>query len=109
MPTPIFLGEFEQFVLLSILRLGESTPVLELRDEMEELADRSISRGSIYRTLDRLEDKGWVTWDVDDEDIPERGGRPRRQFRVTEKGVAVLRDSRETLEELWDGLEGALG
>lgn len=109
MPTPVFLGEFEQFVLLSLLRSGEAAAVLDLRDRMEDLADRSISRGALYRTLDRLEEKGWVAWEVDEEDVPERGGRPRRRFHVTGEGIAVLRASRDTLTELWDGLEGVLG
>lgn len=109
MPTPVFLGEFEQLVLLSLLRLGDSVAVIDLRERMEELADRRISRGSLYRTLDRLEEKGWVAWEVDTEDVPERGGRPRRRFRVTGEGVAVLKASRDTLREMWDGLEGVLG
>lgn len=109
MPTPVFLGDFEQLVLLSLLRLGDDAAVLDLRDRMEELAGRSISRGSLYRTLDRLEEKGWVGWEVDADDVPERGGRPRRRFRVTGEGVAVLKASRDTLQELWDGLEGVLG
>lgn len=109
MPTPVFLGDFEQLVLLSLLRLGDSVAVLDLRDRMEELAGRSISRGSLYRTLDRLEEKGWVAWEVDADDVPERGGRPRRRFRVTGEGVAVLKASRDTLRDLWDGLEGVLG
>lgn len=109
MPTPVFLGEFEQLVLLSLLRLGDSATVLELRGRMEELAERSISRGALYRTLDRLEEKGWVAWEVDPEDVPERGGRPRRRFQVTGEGVAVLRASRDTLRGLWAGLEEVLG
>lgn len=109
MPTPVFLGEFEQLVLLGILDLGNAATALSLRERMEEMADRSISRGSLYRTLDRLEEKGWVGWEVDEDDIPERGGRPRRRFRVTEEGVAVLRESRDTLRGLWAGLEGVLG
>lgn len=109
MPTPVFLGDFEQLVLLGLLRDGNEVPVLELKDRLEELADRSISRGALYRTLDRMEGKGWVGWEVDEADVPERGGRPRRRFRVTEEGIAVLRASRDTLRELWSGLEGVLG
>ena len=109
MPTPVFLGEFEQWVLLTLLKLDGPAPVLDLKDRMEELADRSISRGSLYRTLDRMEEKGWVAWEVDEEDVPERGGRPRRRFRVTPEGIAVLKESRDALRELWAGLEGVLG
>ncbi|MGD2068488.1 MAG: helix-turn-helix transcriptional regulator [Gemmatimonadota bacterium] len=109
MPTPVFLGDFEQLVLLTLLRLGDDATALDLRARIEDLADRSVSRGALYRTLDRMEDKGWVAWSVDEADVPERGGRPRRRFRVTDPGIEVLRDSRRTLRELWTGLEGVLG
>lgn len=113
MPTPVFLGEFEQLVLLALLQvteeIGDNAPVQSLRARLEQLAGRSVSRGALYRTLDRLEEKSWVAWSVDDEDIPERGGHPRRRFTVTRQGVAILRASRETLLGLWSGLEEALG
>lgn len=108
MPTPVFLGEFEQLVLLALLQtrreLGDDVPVRALLDRLAELAGRGVSRGALYRTLDRLEDKGWVAWSLDDEDVPERGGHPRRRFRVTEPGIEVLRSSRATLLELWSSV-----
>jgi len=113
MPTPVFLGEFEQFVLLALLQvageLHEGAPVQPLRERLEKLAARKVSRGALYRTLDRLEDKGWVAWSVDAEDVPERGGYPRRRFKVTPDGIAVLRASRDTLLGLWSGLKEVLG
>lgn len=108
MPTPVFLGEFEQLVLLALLQvsrdLGDDAPVQDLRGRLEALAGRSVSRGALYRTLDRMEEKGWVAWSLDDEDVPERGGHPRRRFRVTPGGIGVLRESRRTLLGLWAGL-----
>ncbi len=113
MPTPIFLGEFEQLVLLALLEVTERAHdealVQVLRDRLERLAGRSVSRGALYRTLDRLEEKSWVSWSLDSEDVPERGGHPRRRFRVTPEGIAVLRASRDTLLQLWSGLEEVLG
>lgn len=112
MPTPVFLGEFEQLVLLSLLQASEEldgeAPVQLLRERLERLAGRGVSRGALYRTLDRLEEKRWVDWSVDETDVPERGGHPRRRFRVTPEGIAVLKASRETLLGLWSGLEEAL-
>jgi PadR family transcriptional regulator, regulatory protein PadR len=109
MPTPVFLGEFEQLVLLSLLQeaggIDGDAPVRSLLHRIEELAHRSISRGALYRTLDRLEEKGWVRWRLDDEDVAKRGGHPRRHFGVTNEGVEVLRASRATLLDLWAGLE----
>jgi DNA-binding PadR family transcriptional regulator len=109
MPSPVFLGEFEQLVLIAILRLKHDRSVLTLKRSLDEIAGRAVSRGALYRTLDRLADKQWIDWSVDDERRPERGGHPRRQLRVTPAGLAVLRASRRTLLGLWRGLEKELG
>jgi len=125
MPSPVFLGEFEQLVLLALLQVSrelaeerraggsnemvKDAPVRPVRDRLGVLAGRSISRGALYRTLDRMEEKGWVEWRLDDADVPERGGHPRRHFRVTPEGIDVLRASRTTLLGMWSTLEEVLG
>lgn len=107
MPSNLIVGEFEQLVMLTVLRLGDSAYALPMRTAIGELAGRSISRGALYRTLDRLESKGFVEWEVED-NVPTRGGHPRRRFTVTPAGVRALRASRETLLRLWSGLESVL-
>jgi len=102
-----YLGEFEQMLLLAILRLEDEAYGVQLMAELEERVGRSVSRGSVYVTLDRLEDKGWLCSETS-QARPERGGRPRRIVRVTRDGVDALRKSREALLTLWDGLEHAL-
>ena len=102
-----YLGEFEQMVLLSIMRLGEDSYGLAIKDELEAVAGRSPSSGGLYTTLDRLERKGLVE-SYAGEGTEERGGRPRRYVRVTAEGKALLARSRESLMALWDGLEGSL-
>jgi DNA-binding PadR family transcriptional regulator len=62
----------------------------------------------LYKTLERLEVKGFVEWEVE-EATPDRGGHPRRLFTVTREGVAALRDSRDALFSLWKGLDTVLG
>jgi PadR family transcriptional regulator, regulatory protein PadR len=109
MPTPVFLGEFEQLVLLAVLRPGGEPTALEVREHLEAVAGRGVSRGALYRTFDRLERKGWLAWSLDEEDVPERGGIPRRRFTVTPEGVEALAASRAALLELWSGLEERLG
>ena len=99
-----FPGDFEQVVLLAILRRRDEAFALEILDELEATADRSVSRGALYRTLDRMTDKGWVTWEVE-ASTPDRGGHRRRLFAVTPAGLDVLRRSRSVLRRLWDGLE----
>ena len=102
-----YLGEFEQMVLLSIMRLGEEAYGLAVRSELEAVAGRMPSSGSLYTTLDRMERKGLVESSAG-EITRERGGRPRRYVRVTPAGQALLARSRDTLLALWNGLEGAL-
>jgi DNA-binding PadR family transcriptional regulator len=102
-----YLGEFEQMVLLTIMRLGSDAYGLAVRDELEAVAGRSPSSGSLYTTLDRMEKKGLVESSAG-ESTQERGGRPRRYVRVTPEGQTLLARSRDTLMALWNGLEGAL-
>lgn len=102
-----FLGEFEQMVLLAILRLGDEAYGLAVRAELEEVAGRRPSSGSLYTTLDRLEQKGLLS---SRPGAPggNRGGRRRRYLEVTPEGQAQLQEARHRLLALWDGLETAL-
>ncbi len=102
-----FLGEFEQMILLAALRLRDEAYGVRLIEELEATAGRRVSRGSVYVTLDRLEEKGWIDSTMSDA-RSERGGRPRRVVRVTPEGREQLRRSREALLALWDGVEGTL-
>jgi DNA-binding PadR family transcriptional regulator len=106
-PSNVFIGELEQLVLLTLLHLGDDGYVLVLRDRLSTAAGRNLSRGALYKTLERLESKGLVEWDLE-ENVPGRGGHPRRRFRVTRTGIASLRASRNALLGMWKGLEGVL-
>ena len=101
------LGEFEQVVLLAILRLGDEAYAVTIRDEILRCTGRDVSRGSIYITLDRLETKGFLrSWLADP--TPERGGRAKRYYALRPRAVEALRDSRRALVALWKGLETML-
>lgn len=102
-----YLGEFEQMVLLAIMRLGEGAYGLAIRNELKDVAGRLPSSGSLYTTLDRMERKGFLE-STAGESSDGRGGRPRRYVRVTAEGRAMLSHSRTRLLALWDGLEGRL-
>jgi len=98
------LGEFEQLVLLAVLRLGETAYPVTIRQEIEERTGRSVSRGAIYITLDRLEKKGYVSsWLADA--TAERGGRAKRYYEVRPLGAAALRQSWSALRKMWEGME----
>jgi PadR family transcriptional regulator, regulatory protein PadR len=103
-----FLGEFEQRVLLAILRCGQSAVPIEIRKEITRTSGVEPSRGAFYTTLDRLEAKKLVRWTSEHGDAA-RDGLSQRRFTVTAEGVTALRASRKTLLELWRGLEGILG
>ncbi len=107
MPKSAFLGEWEQLVLLCVLKLGDDGNVLRLRDELGRVVGRRVARGALYRTLDRLEDKGYVRWTLV-EGSPERGGHPRRHFVVSRTGLAALKASRQALLDLWSDVKGEL-
>lgn len=104
-----FPGEFEWMVLLAVLRLGEGAHALAILDELDRRAGRAVSRGALYKTLGRMEDKGWLAWNVDETEVPERGGIPRRRFRVTTEGLGVTRAADEAFSRLREGLEDRLG
>jgi len=101
------MGEVEQWVLLAVLRLGEEAFALDVLLELDREAGHVVSRGTLYKTLERLRQKGLAEWDLEDGG-PARGGHPRRRFRVTAAGMAALREGRARLLNLWSGMEGAL-
>jgi DNA-binding PadR family transcriptional regulator len=104
MPPNAFPGEFEQMVLLAILRMGERAFALEVRRTLEERAGRSVSRGAFYTTLDRLESKGMVEWE-EAEPEDSRRSQPLRRFSVTPDGVEAVRQARRAMDNLWQGLD----
>jgi DNA-binding PadR family transcriptional regulator len=101
------LGEFEQVVLLAILRLGENAYAVSVRDEILACTGRDVSRGSVYITLDRLETKGYLKSRLADP-TPERGGRAKRFYLLRPRALEALKESRRALVALWRGLEGTL-
>jgi len=108
MPAKSFLGELEQMVLLAVVAGDNDASGIEIIGELERSADRTVSKGSLYTTLDRLKNKGLLEWRIDPGDIA-RSGLPRRHFTVTEAGIAALRESRAALLNLWSGGEDVLG
>lgn len=98
-----YLGTFELTVMLVLIRLNENAYGLPIAREIELKSGREISLGSIYATLDRLEAKGLVRSRLG-EPTPERGGRAKKYFSVTAKGVREVRETQRLLKQLWLGL-----
>ncbi len=97
------MGEFEQLVLLALLRLDNRAYGMEVREEIERRTGREVSYGAVYTALDRLERKAFVSHELG-EATPERGGRAKKFFRVEPAGRDALREVRRALGVMWDGV-----
>ena len=107
MPPRTSIGEFEQMVLLAVLRLEREAYAPRVGQLLEEATRRRVSRGALYATLERLTGKDYLRWSLAGA-APERGGNRRRRFQVTPAGVSALRATRSALTTLWQGLDGIL-
>src|SRR6202451_1893510 len=97
------LGEFEHIILLALLRLDDRAYGVTVRQEIEFRTKREVSIGAVYATLDRLETKGYVKSRLG-EPTPERGGRSKRFFQVTAKGVTAVSRTHRALRSMTEGL-----
>ena len=101
-----YLGNLELMVLLSLIRVGDNAYGVPISHEIEQRTGRDVALGSVYAALDRLdrlERKGYVSSLLGDP-TPERGGRAKRYFQITAKGVAEVRDAQRMLTNMWRNL-----
>jgi PadR family transcriptional regulator PadR len=104
MPGSHSLGEFEQIVLLAILRLDDAAYGVSIRAEIAKRTGRSVASGAMYTTLQRLEEKGLVTSRMGDP-TRERGGRAKRYYTVSAAGLKNLKRAQNAYQSLLKGLE----
>ena len=104
---PETLGEFEQLVLLALLRVGEEAYGVPVHEEIASRARRIVSLAAVYKTLERLEAKGYVSSRVG-EPTPERGGRRRKYFAIEARGRQALKESLAALRRMTAGIEADL-
>jgi PadR family transcriptional regulator PadR len=102
--TESALGEFEQLVLLAIIRLGPEAYGVSVTDEIAARTSRPASLGAVYKTLERLEDKGFVAGRIG-EPTAERGGRRKKHYRLLAAGERALKRSIASIRSMTDGLE----
>ena len=103
-----YLGEFEQLILLAILRLRDDAYGVTIRAELANRAGRTVAPGAMYTALDRLESKGLIASRMSDP-TPQRGGRAKRHVTVTAAGMKALTRSVQAYERLLDGLNLSRG
>jgi DNA-binding PadR family transcriptional regulator len=101
-------GPFEQVLLLAILRLGDDTYGVPIRDDIEARTGRAVSPGAIYTALGRLEQRGLVHSRLG-EPTPERGGKRKRHYRLTAAGRHAVADAHAVLSGMARGLKFKLG
>jgi PadR family transcriptional regulator, regulatory protein PadR len=104
MPGRDYLGAFEHIVVLALMRLADRAYGVTVRQEIEFRTKREVSIGAVYATLDRLEVKGYVSSRLGDPS-PERGGRSKRFFHVTAKGVAAVTRTQRAFQSMSEGLD----
>ena len=107
-PAPAVLGEFEQIVLLALLRLGSDAYGASICAEIEKRGKRGVSLSAVHTTLERLEQKGLVRSRIG-EPTPQRGGKRKRHFEVLAPGVRAVQAAYRSLRGMADGLEHLLG
>ena len=97
------LGNFELMVMLAIIRIGDGAYGVSISDEIEATTGSEVLLGSVYDAVNRLEEKGLIESSLG-EATPERGGRAKRHFRTTPKGLRLVRETQQSLLKLWKGL-----
>ena len=97
------LGTFDLMILLALMRLGDAAYGVPISREIEETSGRVVALATLYATLTRLEKKGLVSSQLG-EPTAERGGRAKRYFRVTAKGLREVRDAQRVFTSLWNGI-----
>ncbi|CAN5585812.1 hypothetical protein BH09BAC4_BH09BAC4_45540 [soil metagenome] len=98
-----FLGEFEEVVLLTVAVLDESAYGVTITQEIEQKTGRSVGFSTVHTTLQRLEEKGFLSSEMGGA-TAERGGRRKRFFRVTAAGRKALQEVKQVRAELWNAL-----
>src|ERR1700728_717831 len=98
------VGQFEQLVLTAVLSLRDDAYGVSIHSKVADVAKpKNVSLGAVYVTLDRLEDKGYLSsWLADP--TPERGGRSKRFYRLEALGERALEESSASTKRVWDAV-----
>ncbi len=96
----VYLGEFEEVVLLTIAVLREEAYGVSITQEIEKQTDRTVDFSSVHTTLKRLEEKGFLSSTMGGA-TAQRGGRRKRYFVLTREGYNALRSIQEVRSRLW--------
>lgn len=101
------IGEFEQLVLLALVRLGNGAFGAAILREIRERTGREVAVGALYMTLARLEKKKMVCAYIGDP-TPQRGGRRRKHYLIDTAGQQALGRSYRVFMTMSEGIEAEL-
>lgn len=101
------IGEFEQLVLMSLLRLGNGAYGASIRRDIQERTTREVGIGTLYMTLGRLEEKGMICSYTGDPS-PHRGGRRRKHYLMDTAGQRALGRAYRTFKAMAEGIQSEL-
>lgn len=104
---PAILGELEQLLMLTVLRLGDDAHSVAVRQDLKARAGRDVSPGAVYTTLDRLEGRGLIASKYG-EPVAERGGRRKRYYRLRADGRRALSQALGAVRRAAEGIEDQL-
>ena len=97
------LSRMEELILLAVWKLQDEAYGLQIRTHLSELLNQDLSVGAVYVPLKRLKKRGYLeSWDS--EPTEERGGRSKRFFKLTKKGLNALQQVKTVQESAWSGL-----
>ena len=98
-----FLTRMEEILLLTVHCLGPEAYGVTIRAAVEELLDKSVSVGAVYVPLDRLAERGYLETSYS-APTPERGGRRKKYFKLTPKGIKILGETKALNDTLWENI-----
>src|SRR5216117_3876606 len=103
MEQRLTLGAFDLMIMLALMRLGEPAYGVPISREIEDASGRVVAVATLYAALARLEKRGLISSQLG-EPTAERGGRAKRYFRVTARGLREVRDAQRVFTSLWNGI-----
>ena len=99
----ILLSRAEEIILLSVFKLKDNAYGVTIREQVHTDIDNYWSFGVIYKTLKKLNSKGYVR-KKQSEPLSERGGRSKYFYEITKDGLAALEEIKKVQASVWAGV-----
>ena len=97
------LSKAEETILLAIYRLKEDAYGVSIRKQIMDVSKKEYTYGTLYGILEQLAQKNYVIR-IKGEPTPERGGRGKTYYKLTQDGLQALRKALDSYRSIWDGI-----